>query len=139
MVYTCFAYIIWTRNNYISIKSSNKQALKWRKNLKTAFLYQYILDLLYFKYDCLVGQPRRGRRRGGEGGGTDEQHLSDKPPLIHVEKLTVPSSSTLPFTSFQLVTRVLPHHFQLFKKFSFHQIQGETSLFVSCLAKRFHF
>ena len=27
-------------------------------------------------------QPRRGRGRGGEGGGTDEQHLSDKPPLI---------------------------------------------------------
>ena len=41
-------------------------------------------------------QPRRGRGRGGEGGGTDEQHLSDKPPLIHVEKLTVPGSSTLP-------------------------------------------
>ena len=43
-----------------------------------------------------MGQPRRGRGRGGEGGGTDEQHLSDKPPLIHVEKLTVPGSSTLP-------------------------------------------
>ena len=32
----------------------------------------------------------------GSQGGTDEQHLSDKPPLIHVEKLTVPGSSTLP-------------------------------------------
>ena len=41
-----------------------------------------------------MGQPRRGRGRGGEGGGTDEQHLSGKPPLIHVEKLTVPGSST---------------------------------------------
>ena len=38
--------------------------------------------ILYFKYGCLVGQPRRGRGRGGEGGGTDEQHLPDKPPLI---------------------------------------------------------
>ena len=27
---------------------------------------------------------------------TDEQHLSDKPALIHVEKHTVPGSSTLP-------------------------------------------
>ena len=27
-------------------------------------------------------QPRRGRSRGGEGGGTDKKHLSDKPPLI---------------------------------------------------------
>ena len=32
----------------------------------------------------------------GEGGGTHKQHLPDKPPLIHVEKLTVPGSSTLP-------------------------------------------
>ena len=43
-----------------------------------------------------MGQPRRGKGRGREGGGTDEQHLSDKPPLIYVEKLTVPGSSTLP-------------------------------------------
>ena len=42
-----------------------------------------------------MGQPKRGRGRGGEGGGTDEQHLCQKPPLIHVEKLTVPGSSTL--------------------------------------------
>ena len=64
--------------------------------MKTAFLYQCILELLYLEYGCLVRQPRRGRGTGGEGGGTDEQHLSDKPPLIHVEKLTVPGSSTLP-------------------------------------------
>ena len=50
--------------------------------VKTAFLYQCILELPYFEYGCLVGQPRKGRGRGGEGGGTDEQHLSDKPPLI---------------------------------------------------------
>ena len=34
------------------------------------------------KQGCLVGQLRRGGGRGGEGGGTDEQPLSDKPLLI---------------------------------------------------------
>ena len=50
--------------------------------MKTAFLYQCNLESPYFEYGCLLGQPRRGRGRGGEGGGTDEQPLSDKPPLI---------------------------------------------------------
>ena len=70
--------------------------MKKKLEVETAFLYQCILELPYFEYGCLVGQPRKGRGRGGEGGGTDEQHLSDKPPLIYVEKLTVPGSSTLP-------------------------------------------
>ena len=56
--------------------------MKKKVEVKTAFLYQCLLELLYFVYCCLVGQPRRGRGRGEEGGGTDEQHLSDKPPLI---------------------------------------------------------
>ena len=64
--------------------------------VKTVFLYQCILELPYFEYGCLVGQPRRGRGIEGEGGGTDEQHLSEKPPLIPVEKRTVPGSSALP-------------------------------------------
>ena len=42
------------------------------------------------------GAAKEGRGRDGKGGGTDEQHLSDKPLLIHVEKLTVPGSSILP-------------------------------------------
>ena len=50
--------------------------------MKTAFLYQCILESPYFEYGCLVRQPRRGRGRGREGGGTDEQHLSDESPLI---------------------------------------------------------
>ena len=56
--------------------------MKKKFEVKTAFLYQCILELPYFEYGCLVGQPRRGRARGREGGGTDEQHLSDEPPLI---------------------------------------------------------
>ena len=118
MVYPRFSYIIWTRKNYISFKSNNKQASKWRKNLKTAFLYQCILELLYFEYGCLVGQPRRGRGRGGEGGGTDEQHLSDKPPLIHVEKLTVPGRSTLP----QIVLLQAFNSWLVFYHITFHQV-----------------
>ena len=54
--------------------------MKTKFEVKKAFLYQYILELPYFEYGCLVGLPRRGRGRGGEGGGTDEQHLSDKQP-----------------------------------------------------------
>ena len=56
--------------------------MKKKTELKTAFLYQCILELPYFEYGCLVGQPRKGRGRGGEPRGTNEQHLSDKPPLI---------------------------------------------------------
>ena len=48
--------------------------------------------IIYFDYGCLVGVHVKGGRRGevgrggrrqrrGEGGGTDEQPLSDKPPL----------------------------------------------------------
>ena len=57
--------------------------MKKKFEVKTAFLYQCLLELPYFEYGCLVGQPRRGRGRGGvAAGGTDEQHLFDKPPLI---------------------------------------------------------
>ena len=50
--------------------------------VKTAFLYQCILELPYFEYGCLVRQSRRGIGRDEEEGGTNEQQLSDKPPLI---------------------------------------------------------
>ena len=56
--------------------------MKKKSEAKTAFLYRCILELPYFEYGCLEGQPRRGRGRGGEGGGTDEQPLFDKPSLI---------------------------------------------------------
>ena len=56
--------------------------MKKKLEVKTAFLYQCILELPYFEYGCLVGQPRRERGRSGERGGTDEQPLSDEPPFI---------------------------------------------------------
>ena len=56
--------------------------MKKKFEVKTAFLYQCFPELPYFVYGCLVGQPRRGRGRGGEGRGADEQHLSDKLSLI---------------------------------------------------------
>ena len=55
--------------------------MKKKFEVKTAFLYQCLLELPYFEYGCLVKQSRKGRGRGGKGGGTDEQHLYDKPPL----------------------------------------------------------
>ena len=67
-----------------TISHSNLTTSKHRENkqVQTAFLYGCILELPHFKYGCLVGQPRRGGGRGGEGGDTDEQPLSDKPLLI---------------------------------------------------------
>ena len=56
--------------------------MKKKFEVKTAFLYHCLLELPYFEYGSLVEQPSRGRIRGREGGGTDEQYLSDKPPLI---------------------------------------------------------
>ena len=63
-----------------------------------------------------------------------------------------PCFTTSLFTRFLfMVTKILRkavlfcHHSktqwtkQLYKKFSFFQIQGETSFFASCFAKRFHF
>ena len=50
--------------------------------VKTAFLYQCILELPYFEYGCLVGQSRRRISRDEEEGGINEQQLSDKPTLI---------------------------------------------------------
>ena len=50
--------------------------------MKTAFLYQCILDYLLLNmvvwWGCIS---RRGRGRGGKGG-TGEQPLFDEPPLI---------------------------------------------------------
>ena len=98
MVYPRFLYIIWTRKNYISFKSNNKQALKWRKNLKTAFLYQCILELPYFEYGCLVGKSSQGGEE--TEAGREEALMSNICLISHhwydVEKLTVPGSSTLP-------------------------------------------
>ena len=57
--------------------------MKKKFEAKTAFLYQCILELTYSEYGCLVGKScQGGEGRDEEGGGTGEQHLSDKPPLI---------------------------------------------------------
>ena len=129
MVYTRFSYIIWSRKNYISFKSNNNQASKWKKfEVKTAFLYQCILELTYFEYDCLVGKSSQGGEEAE--AGREEALMSNICLISHhwydVEKLTVPGSSTLPeiallnFNScfYNLSTRtcVLPH--QLLPGFS---------------------
>ena len=47
--------------------------------MKTAFPYRHILKLPTFEYGC------KARYQGGneaEARGTDEQRLSDNPPLI---------------------------------------------------------
>ena len=49
--------------------------------MKTAFQYQYILELYNFEYGCLLGlHVQEGKGRDSEGR-TDEQRLSDKPPF----------------------------------------------------------
>ena len=69
-----------------SVDFTKTQNSKYLENetseVKAEFLYQCLLELTYFVYDCLVGQRKRGRDRDGKGGGSNEQHLSDKPPLI---------------------------------------------------------
>ena len=97
MVYPHFSYIIWTRKNYISFKSNNKQASKWRKNEKSISI-PMILELPYFEYGCLVGKSSQG---GEEAEAVREEALMSNICLIShhwydVEKLTVPGSSTLP-------------------------------------------
>ena len=46
------------------------------------FLHRYNLELSTFEYGCLVGLQIKERKRQRWRGGTDEQPLSDKPPLI---------------------------------------------------------
>ena len=63
--------------------------------MKTAFPYRYIPELPSFAYGCLV---RLNIKEGGEveARGTDEQPLSDKPPLMRcgkTYKLTTGSSN----------------------------------------------
>ena len=49
--------------------------------MKIAFPYRYILELPTFEYGCLMGlNSKEGTK--AEARGTDEQPLSDMPPLI---------------------------------------------------------
>ena len=50
--------------------------------MKTVFPYQYILELPHFEYGCLVRLKYQGQDEA-KAKCTDEQSLSDKPPLIH--------------------------------------------------------
>ena len=99
MVYPHFSYIIWTRENYILFKSNNKQASKWRKNLKwKQHFYTKHLELPCFEYGCLVGKSSQGGEEAEVG--MEEALVSNICLISHhwydVEKLTVPGSSTLP-------------------------------------------
>ena len=51
--------------------------------MKTAFQYQYILELSTFKHGCFVGLHMiEGKVKRERGGGIDEEPVSDKPLLI---------------------------------------------------------
>ena len=50
--------------------------------MKTECPYRYILELPTFKYDCLVDGTKYQGGEETEARGTDEQPLSDKPPLV---------------------------------------------------------
>ena len=57
--------------------------MKKNFEVKTGFLYRCTLELPHFEYGCLVGlHIKEGKRQMQGGGGTDDQPLSDKPPLI---------------------------------------------------------
>ena len=83
MVYPRFSYIIRTRKYYISFKSNNKLASKWRNNLKSKQHFHTNASWNYLILNMAVWWGSQGGlETGGEGGCTDEQHLSDKPPLM---------------------------------------------------------
>ena len=83
-----------SRPNLITNKHRNEEKFE----VKTAFLYQCILELPFFEYGCLV----RKSSQGGEEAevGREEALISNICLISHhwydVEKLTVPGSSTLP-------------------------------------------
>ena len=66
--------------------------------VKTAFLYQCILELPFFEYGCLAGKSSQGGEEAE--AGREEALISNicltSHHLYDVEKLTVPGSSTLP-------------------------------------------
>ena len=67
--------------------------------MKTAFLYQYILELsileCYFLVELHIKEGKRQKRGSGD---IDEEPFADKLPLIHVEKLIVSKNSYLNFS-----------------------------------------
>ena len=95
MVYPRFSYIIWTRKNYISFKSNNKQASDWRKNLMWKQHFYTSASLNYLILNMVVWWGSQG------GEETEAEALMSNICLIShhwydVENLTVPGSSTSP-------------------------------------------
>ena len=95
MVYSRFSYIIWIRKNNISFKSNNKQAPKWRKNLKWKQHFYTTASWNYLILNMVVWWGSQG------GEETEAEALMNNICLIShhwydVENLTVPGSSTSP-------------------------------------------
>ena len=125
MVYPRFSYIIWTRKNYISFKSNNKQASKWRKNLKwkqhfyTNASWNYLILNMAVWWGRAAKEGKRQRRGGRRHWwaifvwqvSIDTMWRN----LLYVAAVLYLKShfwiSTRAFIIFQLVTRVLLHHF----------------------------
>ena len=126
MVYPRFSYITGTRKNYISFKSYNKQASKWRKNLKWK---QHFYSNVSWNYLILNMAVCRGSK-GGREAGREEALTSSICLISHhwydVEKLTVPSTRTLPKIAFL-------NFGSCFYKFSTRKLCFTTSLFTKFL------
>ena len=142
MVYPRFSYIIWTRKNYISFKSNNKQASKWRKNLKWK---QHFYTIASWNYLILYMAVWWGSQGGKEAEARREEALMSNICLIShhwydVEKLTVPGSSTLPeiallnFNScfYNLSTRNSCFTTSLFTRFLFMVTEILQKVVLSC-------
>ena len=98
MVYPRFSYITRTRKNYMPFKSNNKQASKWRQNLKWKKHFYTSTSWNYLILNMAVWWSIQGREEAEVG--REEVLMSNICLISHhwydVEKLTVPGSSTLP-------------------------------------------
>ena len=96
MVYPRFSYVIWTRKNYISFKSNNTQASKWRKKCKQHFYTNASWNYLIFNMAVWWGSQRRGEAEAGREEALMSNICLISHHLYDVGKRTVLSSSTLP-------------------------------------------
>ena len=131
MVYPRFSHITWTRKNYISFKSNNKQASKWRKNLKWK---QHFYTNASWNYLILNMAVWWGSQGGEEAGtGREEALMSNICLISHhwydVEKLAIPGGSTLPEIA------LLNFNFNL----CFYKLSTRNSCFTTSLFTRFLF
>ena len=68
--------------HYFLFFDISSKKLKWKQHLYADTSWNYLLLNVAVWWDCIL---RRGRGRGREGD-TDEQPLSDKPPLTWCEE-----------------------------------------------------